>query len=144
MIYKEAFRLRIGIPIVKDDGLESEISGHFGRAEYFIIVDLKKLDEKKVIRDDNVGSLVSETSVIRNLMEHACGSLVDLLMNSKVDALIVEGIGGRPFQLFKQNGIKVYAGAFGTIKEVLRDFLNGMLQELQAGSCGHHDQHPFH
>lgn len=136
--------MRIGIPIVKDDGLESEISGHFGRADYFIIVDLKELGAKKVIREGDIGSLVNETSVIRNLIEHACGSLVDLLMNNKIDVLIVEGIGGRPFELFKQNGIKIYAGAFGTIKEVLRDFLNGMLHELQAGSCGHQDQPHFY
>lgn len=136
--------MRVGIPILRENGLDSEISGHFGQAPYFIIVELEKREEKGIIRDDDIKSIVIDYSIIRNLAEHACGSLVDLLMSNKVDIVIVEGIGGRPFQLFKQNGVKIFAGAFGTIIEVLRDFLNGLLQELQAGSCGHHDHAHHH
>jgi len=136
--------MRIGIPIVKDSGLESELSGHFGRAEFFIVVDLKDKGEKKVIRDDDIESLVENFSVIRNLTEHACGSLVDVLVSNNVNALIVEGIGGRPFMLFKQSNVKIFAGGVGKIKEVIRDFLNGMLQELQGGSCGDHTPGQHH
>ena len=136
--------MRIGIPILKDEGLDSEVSGHFGHAEFFMIVDLKEVQENKVVRDADVDSLVNELKVVSNLVEHACASIVDLIMSSNVDMLIVEGIGGRPFQLFKQNGVKIFSGGFGTIKEVIRDYLNGMLHELQAGSCGHSNQPHFH
>ena len=40
--------MRIGIPIAQDKGLDSEISGHFGRAQYFIIIELKSDFEKNV------------------------------------------------------------------------------------------------
>ena len=136
--------MRVGIPIVKDNGLESDISGHFGHAAFFIVVELKDKGEKRVIRDDDIESLVENFSVIRNLRDHACASVVELLMSSKVNALIVEGIGGRPFMLFQQNGVRLYAGAVGSIKEALRDFLNGMLQELQGGSCGDHTPGQHH
>jgi predicted Fe-Mo cluster-binding NifX family protein len=133
--------LRIAVPIVKDDGLDSEMSGHFGHAEFFLIINLKeKPKDMKIIREENIDDLVLGVSAVKNLTEHACGSLVDLLMSQNVDALLVEGIGGRPFEMFKQNGVKVYAGAFGTLKEVLRDYLNGMLQELETASCEHHNQ----
>lgn len=89
----------------------------------------------------NIEKLNLELSVIENFAEHACASLVDLLMSSNIDILLVEGIGGRPFEIFKQNGVKIYTGAFDTIREILRDFLNGMLQELETANCGDHHLH---
>jgi predicted Fe-Mo cluster-binding NifX family protein len=137
--------LRIGMPIVKDQGLDSEIEGHFGRAAYFMVVDLKNgKPEKRVIRDEDIKQMDIELTVVRNLAEHACSTIVDLLMSNNIDVLLVEGIGGRPFELFKQNGVGIYAGAFGTVKEIIRDYLNGMLQELQAGSCGSHNHTHTH
>ena len=136
--------MRVGIPILNDNGLEPEISGHFGQAPFFIIVDLKDKEEKKVVRDEDIDSVVNNFSVVRNLREHACASVVQLLMSNNIDALIVEGIGGRPFMLFQQNGVRLYTGAFGNLKEVLRDFLNGMLNELQTSSCGSHDPGHHH
>lgn len=44
---------RIGIPIIKDDGLDSEISGHFGRAKNFMIVNFKEnFNQNKIVRDN--------------------------------------------------------------------------------------------
>ena len=108
------------------------------------VKEMKEKGEKSVIRDDDIEGLVENFSVIRNLTEHACGSLVDVIVSNDVNALIVEGIGGRPFMLFKQNSVKIFAGGVGKIKEVLRDFLNGMLQELQGGSCGDHTPGQHH
>jgi predicted Fe-Mo cluster-binding NifX family protein len=122
-----------------DKGLESEVSGHFGQAPFFFVVDLKDKGERRVVRDGDIHELVNTYSAVRNLREHACASVVELLMSNNVDALVVEGIGGRPFMLLQQKGVKMFTGAFGNIKEVLRDFLNGMLQELQSSSCGQHD-----
>jgi len=93
------------------------------------------------VRDNDIEKLNLELSVVENFAEHACASLVDLLMNSNIDILLVEGIGGRPFELFKQNGVRIYTGAFGTVRKILRYFLNRMLQELQTASCGDHHLH---
>ena len=125
---------------MKNDGLNSEISGHFGQAPLFLIVTLKEQPEnKRVIREEDINDVVSDVSAIQNLREHACASVVDLLTNQNIDILLVEGIGGRPFELFRQRGVKLYTGAFGTIREIIRDFLNGMLNQLESASCGHHD-----
>jgi predicted Fe-Mo cluster-binding NifX family protein len=131
--------MRIGIPILEDQGLNSQISGHFGQAPYFMIVEVNMNPQKKgVIRDQDIDSLGVALSVIPSLTEHACGSLVDVLLKNKVEILLVEGIGGRPFELFKQNNVKIFTGAFGSVKEIVRDFLNHMLPELQSASCEHH------
>jgi predicted Fe-Mo cluster-binding NifX family protein len=131
--------MRIGIPILEDQGLNSQVSGHFGQAPYFMIVDIKsEIPKKGIIRDQDIISQGNDLSVIPNSTEHACGSLVEVLIENKVEILLIEGIGGRPFELLKQNNIKMYTGAFGTVKEVLRDFYNHMLPELQSASCEHH------
>ena len=131
--------MRIGIPILEDHGLNSQVSGHFGQAPYFMLVDMNLESSKKgIIRDQDINSQGITLSVIPNLAEHACGSLVEVLIKNKVQVLLLEGIGGRPFELLKQYNIKIYTGAFGSVKEILRDFFNHMLPELQSASCGHH------
>jgi predicted Fe-Mo cluster-binding NifX family protein len=131
--------MRIGIPILEDQGLNSQASGHFGQAPYFMIANINSTPLKKgIIRDQDIDSLDITLSVVPNLKEHECGSIVDLLLKNKVDVLLVEGIGGRPFELLKQYNVKIYTGAFGSVKEIVRDFLNQMLPELQTASCGHH------
>ena len=131
--------MRIGIPILEDQGLNSQVSGHFGQAPYFMIVDIKlEIPKKGIIRDQDIISQGNNLSVIPNSTEHACGSLVEVLIKNKVEVLLIEGIGGRPFELLKQYNVKIYTGAFGSVKEVIRDFFNHMLPELQSASCGHH------
>jgi predicted Fe-Mo cluster-binding NifX family protein len=131
--------MRIGIPILEDHGLNSQISGHFGQAPYFIIVDINsEISKKGIIRDEDINSLKPSLSVVSNFTEHACESLVDVLLKNKIEILLIEGIGGRPFELLRQNGVRIYTGAFGTVKEILRDFFNHLLQEPQTASCGHH------
>ena len=131
--------MRIGIPILKDHGLDSQVSGHFGQAPYFMLVDINfESSKKSIIRDPDINSQGFTLSVIPNLEEHACGSLVEVLVKNKVQVLLLEGIGGRPFELLRQSNVQIYTGAFGSVKEVLRDFLNHMLPELQTASCDHH------
>ncbi len=134
--------MRVSIPIMVDNGLNSEISAHFGQSAFFLIIDLDSNKvNKRIYREEDIDELVLSISAERNLAEHACASLADLLTGLNVEILLVEGIGGRPFQLLKENGVKIFAGAYGSIREILRDFLNGMLQELESASCNHHQHH---
>jgi predicted Fe-Mo cluster-binding NifX family protein len=129
--------MRIGIPIIKDKGLDSEVSGHFGQAEYFIIINLKsEIKEQEVMQDIDIESLDLEYFVIQNEGAQACTARVDLLLNNRIDILLVEAIGGKPFEAFKQHGVKIYSGAVGIVKEVLQNYMMGRLEELGEGVCG--------
>ena len=129
--------MRIAIPIVKDEGLYSEVSGHFGQAEYFMIIDLKlEMDGQEFVQSTDVEALNLEYFVVQKEGGPACRAGVDLLLNNKIDILLVEAIGGNPFNSLKQSGIKIYSGAIGIVKEVLQKYLKDDLEELKEGACG--------
>lgn len=73
-----------------------------------------------------------------------CMGVVNILKQNNVDAILVGGIGMRPMMGFQQVGIKVYAGADGTVEFIVNEFIEGRLR--QAGDeviCGH-SREPAH
>ena len=127
--------LRVAIPIKKDEGLDSKTSGHFGQAEYFIIIDLKVTEKSKSLSSTDIDQWSPQYYVVQSLPEQGCTTRVDLLIGNKIDILLVEAIGGKPFALFKRHGITIYGGAIGNIKAVLNKFLSHKLEELKEGLC---------
>lgn len=137
----------VAIPSIDDKGLDSEISEHFGHAPYFVIIEIDKQPpregqvKKSLFEDDEC-----RIKVVSNHDEgpHTCDAPVERILKENVNYLLVSGIGGGPFAWFQSRGINIYAGAFGSIREVLRDFLCGMLTRLQQASCGHDHGHGGH
>lgn len=127
--------MRVAIPIRKDEGLSSKVSGHFGQAEYFIIIDLKNPEELKSLSPTEFDQWDTQYYMVQNLSEQGCTTRVDLLIGNKIDILLVEAIGGKPFNLLKRHGVTIYGGAIGTIKAVLKKFLSDRLEELKEGLC---------
>lgn len=127
--------MRIAIPIKKDEGLISKVSGHFGQAEYFIIIDLKIAEIPDNLSSSDADLQNSQYYVVQSQPEQGCTTRVDLLLGNKIDILLVEAIGGKPFALFKRHGVTIYAGAIGTVKVVLNKFLSHELEELKEGLC---------
>ena len=127
--------LRVAIPIKKDEGLNSKILGHFGQAEYFIIIDLNLPEISDSLSPTDIDHWSSQHYVVQSQPEQGCTTRVDLLIGNKIDILLVEAIGGKPFALFKRYGVTIYGGAIGTIKAVLNKFLSHKLEELKEGFC---------
>ncbi len=121
----------IAIPSMDDSGVESDICVHFGSCEYFTLVKVS-------------GGQVREVKAIGNGThdgEHNCAAPADLLKANGVDAVIVSGIGGRPLFSLKNNGIRVFGGAFGRVADALEDLKAGALDELSdhgTCNCSHH------
>ena len=136
----------VAIPVMSDMGLDSEICEHFGHSNYYAIIKVdKELPAQGEVKknlwekdDDLEVKIVSN----ENTGEHTCDQPVNLIAQHNPDYLITSGMGGGPFNMLKQRGIRIYAGAFGTVRESLRDFLCGMLEEMKmascGGGCGHH------
>jgi predicted Fe-Mo cluster-binding NifX family protein len=120
-------RIRLAVPTDLPGGLEARRSGHFGRAECFTMVDLV---------DGEVGAV----EVLGNAphVEGGCMAPVLVLAEHDVDAIVVDGIGGRPLMGFNQVGIAVHAGTGSDVQSAVRAYLEGGLRVVGLeGACQH-------
>ena len=137
--------MKVAIPSMDDKGLNSEVCDHFGHSQFYTIIEIdKELPPAGKICKNLFEDEECKVSVVKNdrAEGHACEMPVNLISNTGAKYLLTSGIGGSPFMMFQQIGIRLYAGALGTVREALRDFLCGMLTEMKVascgGSCGHH------
>jgi predicted Fe-Mo cluster-binding NifX family protein len=107
-------------------GLNAQVSGHFGHCEAFTVVTLK--DEQ-----------VMGVEIITNGGHGAgsCGAPVQQLAEARVEALIAGGIGMRPLEILRAQGIGVFVGRAATVKEAVGAFIRGELPKFDdSGVCG--------
>jgi predicted Fe-Mo cluster-binding NifX family protein len=119
--------IRIAIPSELPGGLEARRSGHFGRCECFTLVDL-------------ADGAVGEVHVLTNAphTEGGCMAPVMVLAENMVDAIVVDGIGGRPLMGFNQVGIAVHAGVGADVQTTVQAYLQGGLPVVGLeGACQH-------
>ena len=109
-------QMRIAIPAEDNRGLESNVSGHFGRARYFVFVDV----EDNKIKDAKVVEVPFE--------EHGPGDLPNFIREHGGEVVLAYGMGRRAIDYFNQLGIEVVTGAYGKIKDVVEAFINQVLE----------------
>jgi predicted Fe-Mo cluster-binding NifX family protein len=121
--------MRVVIPTSTPDGLLAKRGAHFGKAPFYIAVDIENGEVKDVNVYQNPGHAGG-----------ACGNAVSNIQNLGADALIVAGIGGRPLAGFKQVGIKVYFDNISpTVQEAVEKLINGEIEEIRPeNACGVH------
>lgn len=120
-------KTRIAIPSELPGGLQASRSGHFGRCECFTLVDV--IDGK-----------VGEVEVFQNAphTEGGCMAPVLVLAEHNVDAIVVDGIGGRPLMGFNQVGIAVHAGMGPDVQTAVAAYIQGALPVVGLeGACQH-------
>ena len=119
--------VRVAVPSEYPGGLTSPRSGHFGRCDCFTIVEID-------------GDQLGEVTVVQNMphTEGGCMAPVLLLAEHMVDAIVVDGIGGRPLAGFNQVGIAVHAGAGQTVEHSVRAFANNLLPCVDPGNVCQH------
>ena len=111
--------MRIAFPVNKDDGLNAEIFEHFGHAPFYLLVD---------ISNNYIGNITTIANSYRDV--HGPGDVPRLLADHKVNILICRGMGRKAVEYFNSLGIKVIRGPYGYVKEVLDDYLNGLLKSI--------------
>jgi predicted Fe-Mo cluster-binding NifX family protein len=121
---------RVVIPAVDESGLKSQVADHFGRAPYFVVVDLD--------RDGNI----SNTTTMPNVGEHAggMGQTHDHIVKLKPKAIIVYGMGPRGLSAFQSAGIAVLKAETDTVAGNVTAYNEDKLQELTEG-CHHAHHH---
>ena len=109
-------KMRIAIPCTNDNGLESEISMHFGRSAYYTFIDIE-------------GDKIKKFEVLPvPFAEHGPGDLPIFVKQNGGDIVIAYGMGGRAVDFFNQLEIEVVTGASGTVKEALDAFIKNSLE----------------
>ncbi|HRY43583.1 MAG TPA: NifB/NifX family molybdenum-iron cluster-binding protein [Thermoanaerobaculia bacterium] len=119
--------MNLCIPVSADRGLESPVSGHFGSAPLYLLVD-------------------SETRATRTLTnaravhEHGACRPLDALAGERVDALVVGGIGAGALAKLRGAGIRVFRATAPTASACLDAFLRNEVEEIDpAGACAGHE-----
>jgi predicted Fe-Mo cluster-binding NifX family protein len=122
--------MKVAIPTTHPGGLDASLNAHFGRCETVTLVTIEQNE-------------IKNTEVLTPQGEHSCGSLPALFAQNGADTCIVGGIGGRPFMILQQLGIKTYTVNQNMldrpIKEIVTFFQENQLPELVSGTCQHHD-----
>jgi predicted Fe-Mo cluster-binding NifX family protein len=118
--------MKICIPVNEDQGLKSRVSGHFGSAPLFMIVD----------------SDTGECRAIPNQNEHhAHGMCMPLasLKGETLDGVVVGGIGMGALMKLQAGGLQVFISEYATVEEALQAFKAGKLRTMVPGmACGGH------
>jgi predicted Fe-Mo cluster-binding NifX family protein len=114
---------RIAIPVEDENGLDARLCEHFGRAPYFVVVEL---DEKGEI---------SSYKTVPNSGEHfgGRGTAFDAIRRLEPKIVIVWGMGPRALSNFQSMGIAVLKANANTVKEVIAGYKENSLQELTEG-----------
>ena len=110
--------MKIVIPLENNQGENSTVSWHFGRAPYFAIFDTtsKKLE------------------IVENRSEHfgGVGRPAEIIAKIQPDMVFAKGMGPKAIQLLTSRGIKIVTGNYSTVKEIIQNI--DKLVELNA-SC---------
>jgi predicted Fe-Mo cluster-binding NifX family protein len=116
---------RIVVPTDDERGLNARLSEHFGRAPYFVVVELE---------DGNVSSV----QVIPNESEHfgGFGRAAEAILRLRPSAVITYGMGPRALRAFQEAGVAVLRANADTVKDVIEAYKQGTLEELTEG-CLH-------
>ncbi|MDA8098228.1 MAG: NifB/NifX family molybdenum-iron cluster-binding protein [Nitrospiraceae bacterium] len=118
--------MKICFPVQKDEGLTSEVYGHFGSAPLFLIYDTAT---KGILAVNNRD---------QHHVHGACNP-IKALDNQSVDAVVVGGIGAGALGKLNQLGIRVHRAQAERIAENVALFDANSLPELTLqGCCGGH------
>jgi len=121
--------MKVCFPVEVDNGLDSIVYDHFGQAGDFVIVDSESM---QVVSIDNP----KEDS-----HDGQCGP-VARQGSTRIDALVVGGIGRGAIMRFQAMGTRIYRSTGGTIRENLEMLTSGRLEEYpEDATCPGHGHH---
>jgi predicted Fe-Mo cluster-binding NifX family protein len=118
--------MKIGVPAM-GESLHSAVDERFGRCPFFVLVDADSL-VLEVIRNPGPGE------------RDAAGILAcQALMEKGVDAVAVKNIGHNALVSLSGGGVRVYAGAQGSILDTIERLKKGQLDPAETATVGFQD-----
>lgn len=120
--------MKLAIPSMSADGLQSERCGHFGHAPYFTVV---TIEDGKVTNVEDVKNVDHD--------QYGCGGVIDFAISLGIDAMLAVGMGRPPLMRMSNAGVKVYSeGQTPMVGAAVQKFINGecMLMSIDQ-ACAH-------
>jgi predicted Fe-Mo cluster-binding NifX family protein len=118
----------ICIPSQDERGLLSNISMHFGKTPYLTYI---KLEDGEI----------KDIKVIESFGKHMGGSSTpaQIILGLKVDVLICGNLGSKAISMLNGNGMDIFSGASGKVKDALSEWKIGNLSVAGDNSCDKND-----
>ena len=118
--------MKVCFPVMEDQGLESQIYGHFGSAPGFVVVDMATSEITAINNSDQVH-------------RHGACNPVAGIGGYEVDAIVVGGIGGGALHKLNAAGMRVFQAREGTVGDNIAHLKADGLPEFMPGhTCGGH------
>ena len=113
----------ICIPTLNEGGLLADVSMHFGKTPYFTFIKLEDGEIKDIDVKESFG-------------KHGGGykTSSEVILNSETDILICGNLGPKAVLMLRENGIQIFSGASGKLKDVLNDWKKGNLSVASENS----------
>lgn len=108
---------RFVVPVVSPEGLESKVSEHFARSEYFAILEA---DGDRLVSAEVVHCAPEDDK-----------KKAELLADRGVGVVLAGRIGACMIRVFKDRGIPMFSGAEGTVEQAFKDYKAGKLAEVR-------------
>lgn len=122
--------MKLCLPVKDDNGINSQLSEHFGSAPYFMIVDTETLECKTITNTNS---------------QHAHGMCQPLSVLSayQFDGIVVGGIGAGALNKLTASNIKVFKTGYSNITETVNAYKGNTLEEMTLNStcAGHSNGH---
>jgi len=114
------------------NGLESQISHHFGRCPYYIFVEVEDGKIKLVKAEDNP-----------YYNSHGPGVVPQYIASKNANFIVAGGMGPRAVEFFEQYGVSPIIGVTGIVKDVVDDIIAGKYKVVSLRNYNPmiHDRH---
>lgn len=121
---------KIALACEDNQGLDGQISQHFGRCPYYLLVDVE-------------GDEIKKTDIVNNpyYENHVPGVVPQFISEQGANVMIAGGMGPRAIDLFGNLGIAVVTGAVGNTGNVLQAYLKGEISGVEPCKHDHPGEH---
>ena len=119
---------KVVVPVSDKNGLNARIAEHFGRAPFYVVVELEN------------GGKIKSIETLENKGEHfgGQGHMHEHILEQKPNAIITYGMGPRGLVCFQEAGVAVLKANADKVKDVIAAYNDDKLQELTEGCHNAH------
>ena len=121
---------KIALACEDNQGLDGQISQHFGRCPYYLLVEVE-------------GDEIKKKDIVNNpyYENHVPGVVPQFISEQGANVMIAGGMGPRAIDLFSNLGIEVVTGAVGNTGNVLQAYLKGEISGVEPCKHDHPGEH---